>query len=137
MWQVGRRPGGASRRRTGVGSPTLHNIDGLGSPPQRRSTGDGGFCRSSFSVFSQLCDPPEILIMMREVHIPNRSIYLSSSTTVQWLIAPNRRPFLGVTYGLRAGFILRPRAGLAGRAPNVRRVVYARRYSQVGRWVVW
>ena len=75
--------------------------------------------------------------MMREVHIPNRSIYLSSSTTVQWLIAPNRRPFLGVTYGLRAGFILRPRAGLAGRAPNVRRVVYARRYSQVGRWVVW
>ena len=28
------------------------------------------------SVFSQLCDGPEILIMMREVHVTNRSIYL-------------------------------------------------------------
>src|SRR5271156_3409274 len=116
MWHVGRRAGAASRRRTAVGSPTLHNIDGLGSPPRRRSTGCRRLSERIFSVFSQLYDPPGILIMMREVGVTNRSIYLPSSTTAQWLIAPIGDLSWGWRIGCVPGCILWRAIAPAGRA---------------------
>lgn len=108
----------------------LHNIDGRGSPPRRRSTGAGGFRNAFFSVFSQLYDPPGILIMMREVGVTNQSIYLPSSTTAQWLIAP-----IGdLSWGWRLGCVQGSFCSGGPALPVARRTRGAARRAHAPEW---
>ena len=66
----------------------------------------GRFSKAHFSVFSQLCDAPEIPIMMRDSPPLTGRYSLPSSTTATIVDRPYRRPFLAVTYRLRVGVIL-------------------------------